>query len=108
MEDDLMAEDVSSFRRTRVLLALGPLAGTAGAFVGVTIVLDSPSSLVYLSFDKLYDLGLAFYLTSSLLTVGTAALGSSREKPFHALKACAALAVAQVLPGLVLARTIGR
>ena len=97
---------MSPFRRTRVLLALGPLAGTLGAFAGVAIVLDVPSSLGHLSFDKLYGLGLAFYLTSSLLTLGTAALGSSRDRPFHALKACGALAVAHVLPGFVMARTI--
>ena len=93
-------------RRTRVLLALGPLAGTLGAFVGVAIVLDDPSSLGCLTFDALCRLGLAFSFTSSLLTLGTAAVSSSREKPFHALKACGALAVAHVIPGLVMARTI--
>ena len=102
-----MTADASSpFRRRRVLLVLGPLAGTLGAFAGLAAGLDGPSSLGDLSFDDLCRLGLAFYLTSSLLTVGTTALGSSREQPFHALKACGALAVAHVLPGLVMARTI--
>ena len=93
---------VDPFRRTRVLLALGPLAGAFGAFVGVAV----NSSLGYLSFDHLCGLSFMFHTVAALITLFVAAHGWSREKPFHALKASAAVAVALFFSGLLLSEAI--
>jgi hypothetical protein len=90
------------FRRTRVLLALGPLAGTAGAFMGMAV----NRALGYLTFDDLCGLGFAFYSLAALITLFVAAHRWSSERPFHALKACAALAAALFFPGLLMAELI--
>jgi hypothetical protein len=93
---------VDPFRRTRLLLALGPLAGTLGALLGVAV----NSSLGDLSFGDLCGLSLMFYTVAAFITLFVGAHGWSRERPFHALKACAALAVALFFPGLLMAELI--
>ncbi len=98
-----MAEDVSSFRRTRVLLALGPLAGTLGAFLGVAVGIDGLSGLSTMaeaSWSDLRGLAITFYSLGGLVTLFVAGHGCSRDRPFHALKACAALAVVLFFPGV--------
>lgn len=97
---------MSPFRRNRVLLALGPLAGTVGAIAGVAAGLDGPNSFEYLSSQDLRGFGLAFYFLATLATLAAVGLGWSRGNPFHALKACSVLAVANFFPGMFMAKVI--
>ena len=94
------------FRRTRVLLALGPLAGTFGAFVGVAVGLEDPVYARHLPVDDLLGFGIVFYSLAGLATLIAVGIGKERGTPFHALKACAVLAVANLFPGLFMAKVI--
>jgi len=98
--------DWPAFRRHRVLLALGPLAGTAGAFMGMATGLDGLSSLGNLSSENWCGTGTAFYFLATFATLAVVESGCLRGRPCHALKACGALAVALFFPGLLMGRVI--
>lgn len=93
-------------RRARTLLALGPLTGTLGAFVGVAVALQDRGYSLHLPVDDLLGFGVAFYFLAGLATLIAIGIGRERGTPFHALKACAALAVVNLFPGLFMAKVI--
>ena len=80
-----MTADASSpFRRRRVLLVLGPLAGTLGAFVGLAAGLDGLNSLGDLPPEGLYVTGAGFYFLATLATLVAMEMGWLRGQPLHA------------------------
>ncbi|HEX7898450.1 MAG TPA: hypothetical protein VF950_11865 [Planctomycetota bacterium] len=100
------ADTASPFRRRRVLLVLGPLAGTLGAFVGVAAGLDGLSSLGQLSSEGLCATGAAFSFLATFATLAVIEIGWLRGRPCHALKACGALAFMHFFPGMLMGKVI--
>jgi hypothetical protein len=102
-------------RTRRALAALGPLGGAAGAVLGyasgvalvlgVDFVLDDLDGL-----GSLAGLGIA-YGAGAFLTWLAYGFGLQRQRPYHAVKAAAVLALIAGLPcacaGMVLAAAAG-
>lgn len=94
----------SPFRRKRLLLALGPVAGTLGAWVGVAFGIDGPRGLLLLSEippgDRVPLLATASFF-ASLLTLVALGVGRDRGRPLHAIKASSTIAVVHFFPWLL-------
>lgn len=100
---------MNPFRRQRMLLALGPLAGTLGALLGVAFGIDGPRGLLLWNEippgDRVPMLATASFF-ASLLTLVALGVGRDRGRPLHALKACATIAAVHFFPWLFVGHLI--
>ncbi len=98
-------EPSSTWRRARLLLALGPLAGISGALLGFAFGIDGPRGLLFLNEippgDRIPLLAAVSFF-AALLTLLALVVGWDRGRPLHAIKAGATIAALLFLPGLLL------
>jgi hypothetical protein len=89
-------------RRRRVLLVLGPLAGTVGAWAGIGLGWNGAAGIAEVSREVCGGDGLGFLAVASflatLLTWAACAIGMKRPRFFHAGKASAVIALLLFVP----------